>query len=71
MVVWPRQLSRPRHETSRRTTSWVALITRIYKAFALVCPLHGGNMRLIAFITEGVQISRILEHIDVDTQAKG
>lgn len=49
----------------------MALLTRIYEAFALVCPLHGGNMRLIAFITEGVQISRILEHIDVDTQAKG
>ncbi len=45
------------------------LIARIYEVFPLVCPMCGGNMRLIAFITEGVQIRRILEHIGVDTQA--
>ena len=45
------------------------LIARIYEVLELVCPLCGGNMRLIAFITEGVQIRRILEHIGVDTQA--
>ena len=48
---------------------WAVLIARIYEVFPLVCPLCGGNMRLIAFITEGVQIRRILEHIGVDTQA--
>ncbi len=31
--------------------------------FPLVCPLCGGNMRNIAFVTEGVQISKILAHI--------
>jgi len=29
----------------------------------------GGNMRIIAFITEGVQIGKILAHIGVDTKA--
>ena len=32
---------------------WAVLIARIYEVFPLVCPLCGGNMRLIAFITEG------------------
>ena len=45
------------------------LIARIYEVFPLVCPLCGGSMRILAFITEGVQIRRILEHIGVDTQA--
>ena len=36
---------------------------------ARVCPLCGGNMRPIAFITEGVQIRRVLEHFGVDTSA--
>ena len=39
------------------------LIARIYEVFPLLCPKCGGQMRLIAFITEGVQIRRILDHI--------
>ncbi len=45
------------------------LIARIYEAFPLVCLKCGGNMRLIAFITEGVQIRQILEHIGVHAMA--
>jgi len=47
---------------------WAVLIARIYEVFPLLCPLCGGQMRLIAFITEGTQIRRILEHIGVDSQ---
>jgi hypothetical protein len=36
------------------------LITRIYEVFPLLCPICGAQMRLIAFITEGVQIRKIL-----------
>jgi hypothetical protein len=31
---------------------WAVLIARIYEVFPLLCPLCGGQMRLIAFITE-------------------
>jgi hypothetical protein len=48
---------------------WAVLIARIYEVFPLVCPRCGGNMRILAFITEGVQIRRILEHIGVDALA--
>jgi hypothetical protein len=47
---------------------WAVLIARIYEVFPLLCPKCGGQMRLIAFITEGVQIRRILDHIGVDSQ---
>ncbi len=47
---------------------WAVLIARIYEVFPLLGPKCGGQMRLIAFITEGVQIRRILEHICVDSQ---
>ena len=40
----------------------------IYELFPLLCPLCGGQMRLIAFITEGAQIRRILDHIGVDSE---
>ena len=44
------------------------MIARIYEVFALVCPMCGGQMRLIAFITEGTGMRKILEHIGVDTE---
>ncbi len=47
---------------------WAVLIARIYEVFALLCPKFGGQMRLIAFITEGTQIRRILDHIGVDSE---
>jgi hypothetical protein len=47
---------------------WAVLIARIYEAFPLLCPMCGGQMRLIAFITEGTQIRRILDHIGVDSE---
>ena len=47
---------------------WAVLIARIYEVFPLLCPMCGGQMRLIAFITEGVQIRRILDHIGVDSE---
>jgi hypothetical protein len=47
---------------------WAVLIARIYEVFPLLCPLCGGQMRLIAFITEGMQIRKILDHIGVDSE---
>jgi hypothetical protein len=44
------------------------LIARIYEVFLLLCPLCGGQMRLIAFITEGTQIRKILDQIGVDSE---
>ena len=36
---------------------WAVLIARIYEVFPLLCPKCGGQMRLIAFITEGTRES--------------
>jgi hypothetical protein len=47
---------------------WAVLIARIYEVFPLLCPMCGGQMRLIAFITDGAQIRRILDHIGVDSE---
>jgi hypothetical protein len=42
---------------------WVMLLARIYEAFPLGCPQCGSEMRIIAFITEAVDIRAILKHI--------
>jgi hypothetical protein len=47
---------------------WAVLIAKIYEVFPLVCPTRGGQMRLIAFISEGAHIRRILDRIGVDSE---
>lgn len=47
---------------------WAVLIARIYEVFLLLCPMCGGQMRLIAFITHSADIQRILNHIGVDSE---
>ena len=47
---------------------WAVLIARIYEVIPLLCPLCGGQMRLIAFITHSADIRQILEHIGADSE---
>lgn len=47
---------------------WAVLIARIYEVFPLLCPLCGGQMRLIAFITCSADIRQILGHIGVESE---
>jgi hypothetical protein len=61
----PETASRPRASAH---TLWAMLIARIYEVLPLVCPLCGGQMRLIAFIIDGHEVGKILENIGVDAQ---
>jgi hypothetical protein len=45
------------------------LIARIYEVFPLLCPMCGGQMRLIAFIAAGTQIRTTLFHGEPVTRA--
>jgi len=47
---------------------WAVLIARIYEVFPLLCPLCGGQMRIIAFITDSADIRQILECIGAETE---
>ncbi len=47
---------------------WAVLIARIYEVFPLLCPICGGQMRIIAFITHSADIRHILDHIGVDSE---
>jgi hypothetical protein len=44
------------------------LIARIYEVFPLVCPICGGHMSIIAFITHSADIRRILVSLGVESQ---
>ncbi len=47
---------------------WAVLIARIYEVFPLLCPICGGQMRIIAFITHSADIRHILDHIGADSE---
>ncbi|MDR7306218.1 hypothetical protein J2X15_001496 [Rhodoferax saidenbachensis] len=48
---------------------WAVLIARIYEVFPLLCPIRGGQMRIIAFITHSADIRHILDHIGADSES--
>jgi hypothetical protein len=53
-------------ETTPRSPArylWAILLARLYEIFPLICPLCGGQMRIIAFITDGPVIRHILDSI--------
>jgi len=67
----PAGAAQPPVEPANRSPAhylWAVLIARIYEVFPLLCPLCGGQMRLIAFITSGAEVRKILEHIGVDSE---
>ncbi len=49
------------HDTSR--IAWAKLMARVGEEFPLECPACGGDIRLIAFITEPWPIRQILTHL--------
>jgi hypothetical protein len=54
--------AKPRsHDTSR--IAWAKLMARLDEEFPLECPACGGDIRLIAFITEPGPIRKILTHL--------
>ncbi|MDP2761583.1 MAG: transposase, partial [Sideroxyarcus sp.] len=46
---------------------WAMLLARIYEMLPLVCPLCQSPMRIIAFITDGSSVRKILEHLGEST----
>ena len=56
----------PLHRRAARYV-WALLLARIYEVLPLVCPKCGGEMRIIAFITEGPVIREILAHLGEPT----
>ena len=44
------------------------MIARIDEVFPLLCPICGGQMRIIAFITRSADIRHIVNHIGVPSE---
>jgi hypothetical protein len=49
--------------------AWAKLIARIYEVFPLLCLHCGGQMRIIAFITAGGEVKKVLDHLGADSRS--
>jgi hypothetical protein len=44
---------------------WAQLLARIYEVLPLLCPSCGGQMRILAFLTDPPVVRSILVHLDL------
>jgi hypothetical protein len=60
-----RRLTRPKSPArmTRRAKAWAKLMARVGEEFPLACPTCGGDIRLIAFITDPRPVRKILTHL--------
>jgi len=49
--------------SKRKRLSWAELLKRVFAIDVLVCPRCNGPRRLIATITDGATVRKILEHL--------
>lgn len=47
---------------------WARLLARIYEVFPLLCSSCGGELRIIAFLTEPMPVHAILSHLGLPTR---
>jgi hypothetical protein len=59
------QALRPTHAKTRAT--WAELLKRVFEIDVLTCPWCGGRRKLIALLTDGQVVRRILEHLGLPT----
>jgi len=54
-------------EELRRVPSkgWAEMIRKVYEVNPLVCPKCGGQMKVVAFITNYMAADRIIDHLKV------
>ena len=65
-------LPRPRtHKALRRKprSTWAEFLKRVFEIDVLTCPFCGGKRKLIALVTDGKVVRRILEHLGLPTTA--
>lgn len=59
-------IDEPVHRKMARLV-WAMLIARIYEVLPLICPKGGGEMKIIAFVSEGAAIREILGYLGEPT----
>ena len=49
---------------------WAEMIRKVYEVDPLLCPQCGGQMKIIAFITDFIVVDRIINHLKLSFVAE-
>jgi len=49
---------------------WAAMIRKVYEVDPMVCPKCGGQMKVVAFLTEHAVVDRIIDHLKLTFAAE-
>ena len=49
----------------KATSTWASLIKKVYNVDPLICSKCGGNMKIVAFITDSREITKIMNHLNI------
>jgi len=55
----------PARPPSAARFRWAQLLARLYEVLPLLCPACGGEMKILAFLTEPPTVEAILLHLDL------
>ena len=69
MAHEPEREAEPRPALRARRRRWAELLRLLFAVDIEVCSRCGGEMRILAFVTEPAVVSRILERRGVDARA--
>jgi len=58
----------PPSESSAQRATWAELLKRVFALDVLECPHCGGRRKLIALISDGVVVRKILDHLGLPTE---
>jgi hypothetical protein len=52
------------------SAGWAEMIRRVYEVDPLDCPRYGGQMKVIAFLTETAVVDQIIRHLGLTFAAE-
>ena len=67
----PRPADEAEPTTRRRCSpTWARLIAKVFQADPLVCRRCGGPLKVVAYVTDSLVITQILQHLDLSPPEK-
>jgi len=58
-----KELAAERVALKKRNSAWRRLICRVYEVDPMICPKCGSEMRVMAIITDPLEVNKILNHL--------
>ena len=65
LVIFESVFNKCSVDKAKASRAWAALIKKVYELDPLLCPKCQSPMRIVSFITDSVEISKIMKHLGI------